>query len=80
MSQRRDRQERKRLNFGGVILSSATSLPEGAKHADAVTKLEALRDKTQAEHWADEESKRSVLFGIKLCIAVLRKADINEIT
>jgi hypothetical protein len=46
----------------------------------AIEVLEALRDRTMAEEWVNRAGKHFVLFGIKLCIQVLRKRDINEIT
>ena len=46
----------------------------------AIELLEALRDKTKSEEWVNPVAKHYVLFGIKLCIQLLRKEDINEIT
>lgn len=46
----------------------------------AIEVLEKVRDKTKDEEWANPIAKHYVLFGIKLCIQVLRKQDINEIT
>jgi hypothetical protein len=60
----------------GVILAPAPG--EGLPWT-SIELLEALRDTTLAEDWLQPAVKRSVLFGIKLCIAALRKEDINEI-
>jgi hypothetical protein len=46
----------------------------------AIEALEGIRDRTVAEEWVNPLAKHYVLFGIKLCIQVLRKQDINEIT
>lgn len=45
----------------------------------SIAALEMLRDKTAAEEWASPASQRAVLFGIKLCIAKLKRENINEI-
>lgn len=54
--------------------------PEIVGAQTAIEVLEALRDRTIAEEWVNRAGKHFVLFGIKLCIQVLRKQDINEIT
>lgn len=56
-----------------------TAKTEIAGAQTAIEALERLRERTQAEEWKNPATKHSVLFGIKLCIATLRKADINEI-
>lgn len=45
----------------------------------SIAALEALRDKTASEHWQYPANHRAVLFGIKLCIAKLKRENINEI-
>jgi hypothetical protein len=60
----------------GVILAPAHG--EGLPWT-SIQLLEALRDQTIAEDWVQPAVKRSVLFGIKLCIAALRRDNINEI-
>lgn len=58
------------------ILSPA---PGEALPWTSIQVLEALRDKTMAEDWLQPAVKRSVLFGIKLCIQALKRENINEI-
>lgn len=57
-----------------------TGPAEGGLPLTAIKALEGIRDGVIAEEWANPIAKHYVLFGIKLCIQVLRKQDINEIT
>lgn len=43
--------------------------------SEAIQILKKLRDKIEAEKWNNDDDKRSVLTGIKMCIAKLE----NEI-
>lgn len=60
--------------FPVIDTAEAPELPK-----KSIEVLEALRDKTMAEEWASPASKRAVLFGIKLCIAKLKRENINEL-
>lgn len=66
-----------KLAQGGLILPPA---PGGSLPVTSIEVLETLRDKVNGEDWVSPVTKRAVMFGIKMCIAVLKKQGIDELT
>lgn len=65
---------------GGIIFDPRKiAEPTPIRMGEAIETLEGLRDTVAAQHWANPSAQHSVLYGIKMCIHVLKQKP-NEIT
>lgn len=72
----------KRSDYPGMkheLILPPSAVEELPLPVNSIQVLEALRDKTIAEEWQRPGVKRAVLFGIRLCIATLKREGINEL-